>query len=601
MQKKKGNLRRLYAYAIPYLPWFVLALSLILVSTMTSLIQPVLVQRLIDGEITNLAGPGLSEAATQANISGITNTVLLYLAMIITTFVATYSATYTLNWVGQRILRGIRQDLYTHIVHLPMKFFDENAIGSTVTRVTNDTETLNEMFTTVLSNIFNNIFSLTGIILIMYSLDAGLANLVVILTPFIVLISVVFRRAIRKVYEKQRRILSNINAKLSENISGMSIIQQFRKQQSIYNEFNEENSRFLRVGRREVKYFSIYRPAIEIVRTLGICLLIWFGGHGYLQGLLTFGVLYAFVDYIQRFYQPILNLAETFNVIQSAMTSTRRIFRLMDEVEEENLGGIRIPQGGLTGKIEFDQVWFTYDDPASNDVEWILKDVSFTIEAGQFVAFVGATGAGKTTIMSLISRFYKVTKGQILVDGVNIEEYDIHDLRREVGVVQQDVFMFTGDIMGNISLGRENVSKQDAIEAAKKVNVDQFIQRLKKGYHHEVTERGSTLSAGQRQLLSFARTISSEPSVLILDEATANIDTETEELIQDAIIKMTKNRTTLAVAHRISTIADADNIIVMHHGRLAEQGNRDELIAKDGLFRVLYDLQYKSPAESGIN
>lgn len=601
MTKKKGNIRRLYAYAIPYLPWFGLAFLLILISTMTSLIQPVLVQRLIDGEITNLAETGMTEAATQASINGIIQTVLLYLVMIIVTFIATYSATYTLNWVGQKILLGIRQDLYTHILHLPMKFFDENAIGSVVTRVTNDTQTLNEMFTTVLSNIFNNIFSLTGIIVIMYSLDAGLANLVVVMAPFIVLISVVFRRAIRKVYEKQRRVLSIINAKLSENISGMSIIQQFLKQKAIYEEFNEENTKFLNIGRTEVRYFSIYRPAIEIVRTVGICLLIWFGGQGYLQGVLTFGVLYAFVDYIQRFYQPILNLAETFNVIQSAMTSTDRIFRLMDQDEEENPGTIRIPKGGLKGRIEFDHVWFTYDDPDSEDVEWILKDVSFTIEAGQFVAFVGATGAGKTTIMSLISRFYKVTKGQIRIDGTNIEDYDIHDLRREVGVVQQDVFMFTGDIMGNITLNREGVSDQDAIEAAKKVNVDRFIQKLKNGYHHEVTERGSTLSAGQRQLMSFARTISPEPSVLILDEATANIDTETEELIQDAIIKMTKNRTTLAVAHRISTVADADNIIVMHHGRLAEQGSRDELIAQDGLFRVLYDLQYKNPAEGATN
>lgn len=588
--KKTDNhaFKRLMAYAKPYWAWFLLVFSLIFVAIAMRLVQPRIIQTLIDQDLSVLASPGADAPAKDLAMEGAIRKALIYLAMVLGMFVINYLGFILTQKTAQRIIREIRSDIYNHILGLSMKFFDDHAIGSLVTRATNDPEAINEMFTYVLVSLFQSLFTFAGIVIIMYSMDARLATFVVLLTPFIVAISVIFRRKIRVVYKKERETLSLLNTKLSENLSGIFEIQTFNEEEGIYREFDEINQKYYRLGRTEILGFAIYRPTIEIVRTTGLALLLWFGGLAQMKGLITFGLVYAFIDYIQQFFRPILEMAMTFNVIQYAMTSANRVFHLLDQEADIESGDRPLPRESIRGAIEFDHVWFRYDEEG----EWILKDVSFTVEPGQFVAFVGATGAGKSTIMSLISRFYDVQKGRILLDGVDVKEYQLTDLRRAVGLVQQDVFLFTGDIIGNIRVGRESVDREAAYEAAKLVRADEFIKKLPKTYDEPVTERGSTLSAGQRQLLSFARTVADRPPVLILDEATSNIDTETETLIQEAIQNMSTDRTMLAVAHRISTIAGADKIIVMHHGKIAEEGTREELIEKNGLFRVLYDLQY---------
>lgn len=586
--RKNFSLKRLYGYAFPHWKRFLLVIVLILITTGVTLIQPKLIQLMIDNHFTVLSDQTASSVEQNLAITATIKISLVYLGTLIIAFVTSYGQACLLQATGQEILRRIRQNLYNHILHLPTSFFDHHPLGSLVTRVTNDTETLNEMFTSVLSNILRNLFTLSGILVVMFLLNYKLALLILVLIPLVIFISIVFRKAIRKVYFAQRRVLAQINSKLSENISGMRTIQIFDRKNQTETEFDQVNQEYLALSRKELKYFSIYRPSIEVIQSLGIAALIWFGSKGNMEGLISFGVLYAFIDYIQRFFHPIFELSETFNLIQSAITSTSRIFHLMDEPLESAGGSLRIPKHGLKGEIEFKNVWFAYAEE-----EWILKDVSFKVEPGQFVAFVGATGAGKSTIMHLICRFYDIDRGQILIDGHDIKEYYLQDLREAIGVVQQDVFIYSGSIADNITLNRENVDYEAARKAAALVNADHFINKLPQRYREYVTERGSTLSAGQRQLLSFARTVAAQPSVLVLDEATANIDTETELLIQDAIRNMAQQRSMLAVAHRISTIADADNIIVLHHGRLAEQGTKDELLAQDGLFKVLYELQFQ--------
>lgn len=586
--RKNFSLKRLYAYALPHWKKFLIVILLIIITTGLTLVQPKLIQLMIDNQFPILSDQTTSSIEQSLAVTATIKIALVYLGTLIISFLTGYGQAYLLQITGQDILSKMRQELYNHILHLPTSFFDHYPLGSLVTRVTNDTETLNEMFTSVLSNILRNIFTMGGIIIIMFLLNYKLAFLVLALLPLLIITSIVFRKAIRKIYFAQRRVLALINTKLSENISGIQTIQIFNRKKQTEVEFDQVNREYLDLSRKEIQYFSLYRPSIEVIQSLGMAALIWFGSKGNMQGLISFGVLYAFIDYIQRFFQPIFELSETFNLIQAAITSTSRIFRLLDEPIESNGGNLRISKYGLKGEIEFKNVWFAYTEE-----DWVLKDISFKIEAGQFVAFVGATGAGKSTIMYLLCRFYDINRGQILIDGNDIKEYNIKDLRKAIGVVQQDVFIYSGSIADNITLNRENVDYKDAIKAASLVNADHFINKLPQRYREYVTERGSTLSAGQRQLLSFARTVAARPSILVLDEATASIDTETEHLIQDAIRNMAKQRSMLAVAHRITTIADADNIIVLHHGRLAEQGTKDELLKKDGLFKVLYELQFR--------
>ena len=521
------------------------------------------------------------------DIAGLDKIAIIFAFAIFINFLLSYLQVYILNYTSQRIIFNIRQELFNHIQSLSIQYFDNNPIGRLVTRVTNDTETLNEMYTSVLVNLFKDFFLLGGIMIVMIRIDLQLALLSFSLIPIIILVSVFFRKYIREIYRLSRLQLAKINSSLNENISGMQTIQLFKKESKFFNSFDKLNKEYLRIQKKEIKYFAIYRPSIEILRSLGIALLIYFGGGKAISGLIEFGVLYLFINYLQRFFEPILDLTEKYNILQSAMASSERIFQILDL--DENIKNIDKPivLNELKGRIEFKNVWFAYIKE-----DWVLKDISFIIEPGQSIAIVGATGAGKTSIINLITRFYDIQKGEILIDGINIKNFDKKSLRRHVGVVLQDVFIFTGNIKDNIRLNSD-ISDESIVEISKYINCHEFISKLPNSYDEPVMERGSTLSSGQRQLLSFARTLVYDPDILILDEATSNIDTETEQLIQDALLKLTKNRTSIAIAHRLSTIQHSDKIIVLKNGRINEVGDHQGLLEKRGLYYNLYRLQYK--------
>jgi ATP-binding cassette subfamily B protein/subfamily B ATP-binding cassette protein MsbA len=524
----------------------------------------------------------------QQDLNGIKTVTLLFLACITIGFILNYIQVYLLYWTGQKIIFNMRKELFTHLQRLSLAFFDKNPVGRLVTRVTNDMENLNEMYTGVLVNLFKDVFMLVGIVVVMMKMNAKLALVSFTVVPLIIIAAAIFRVKARDAYRQVRVKLAKINATLSENISGMRIIQIFKKEAFKYDEFETINKEYWTASMKELFVFAVFRPSMDLIYSLALALLLWYGGIRVLGGILDFGVLFAFVNYIDKFFRPIMDLTEKFNILQSAMASSERVFMLLDN--EEAIKDVENPidPGKLKGEIEFKNVWFAY-----NEENWVLRDVSFKINPGETVAFVGATGAGKTSIISLISRLYDIQKGEILIDGKNIKEIDKYELRKQIGTVLQDVFLFTGDIAGNIRLNAENISDEKIKEVARYVNADKFIEKLPKGYHEEVKERGSTLSAGQRQLLAFARALAFDPSVLVLDEATSNIDTETEILIQDAINKVIRNRTTIVIAHRLSTIQHADKIIVLHKGKIREIGNHQELLDKKGMYYDLYLLQYK--------
>lgn len=524
----------------------------------------------------------------EGDIQGINTISIIFFGAITLAFLLNYAQVFILNYTSQKIVFNIRQDIFSHIQSLSISYFDKNPIGRLVTRVANDTETLNEMYTNVLVNLFKDVFILIGIIFVMIRMDFTLALISFSLIPVILIASIVFRKAIREVYRISRAQLAKINATLNENITGMRTIQIFRKEDKISKQFNVINKDYLETSKKEIKLFATFRPSIEVIRSLGIATIIYYGGGKTISGVMDFGVLYAFIDYLQRFFEPILDLTEKYNILQSAMASSERIFSILDDdsIIENTKNPIKINE--LKGRIEFKNVWFAYVGE-----EWILKDISFVINPGETVAFVGATGAGKTSIINLITRFYDIQRGEILIDGVSIKNYDKFELRKNIGVVLQDVFLFTGTIEENIRLNNLGISEEQIVQVSKHVNADHFISQLPLKYKEPIMERGSTLSSGERQLLSFARTLAYNPSILILDEATSSIDTETEILIQDALGKLIQNRTTIAIAHRLSTIQHADNIIVLSKGVIKEVGNHQELLAVKGMYFDLYKLQYK--------
>jgi len=568
-------MKRLLRFAAPYWYLFLAAVVLLFASTAADLIRPYLIGLTIDDFI--------KKGDTQAlNRMGI-----FFLLLVIAGFLFNLMQIYVLSYAGQSIIYNIRQKLFSHLQKMPLSYFDKNPVGRLVTRVTNDTEALNDMYTNVLVTLLKDFAILAGTIVIMFRLNVKLTLVSLAIMPVVVILTIFFRVRIRKVYRKVRVALARINSAVSENISGMRIIQMFSAEKQNYSKFEETGREYYKAAMNEIVTFGLFRPAIEMLSSFALALLMWYGGKDVLEGSVQFGVLYTFINYISMLFQPINDLAEKYNILQSSMAAAERIFLILDAPEEEDSGTIRAGKG-IRGEIEFKNVWFAY-----NDDDWVLRDVSFRVPAGKTVAIVGATGAGKTSIISLLGRLYEIQKGEILIDGINIKDIRRDDLRRLIGVVLQDVFLFSGKLKDNIRLNEESITDEKVREAARYVNADSFISRLPMGYDTEVMERGSTFSAGQRQLLAFARALAFDPAILVLDEATSNIDTETELLIQDALKKLTRDRTTIVIAHRLSTIQHADNIIVLHRGKVRESGTHQELLAKKGMYYSLYLMQYQ--------
>ncbi|KKC30096.1 ABC-type multidrug/protein/lipid transport system, ATPase component [Caldanaerobacter subterraneus subsp. pacificus DSM 12653] len=584
-------MKRLLTYAKPYWFYILIGVIAILLVTVSNLLRPYLVQQAIDNYINN---PHISK---EQAIQGVIRIGSLYIVIITVAFLINYGQVYLIQYTGQKIIFNLRQQIFEHLQKLSLSFFDRNPVGRLVTRVTNDTDTLNEMYTSVITNLFNDVFIIAGIVIAMVSYNLKLAFIALSTTPLILTGMYIYRKLASQAYRLVRVRLARINAFLSEHISGMKIVQLFVTENKKMEEFKKINKEYYDANMRQLTIFAIFRPSMDVIYSLTLALLIWYGGRDIIAGKIEFGVLYAFVNYLQQLFQPIFDISEKYDILQSAMASAERIFILLDTKEEVKDPENPIPLEEVKGKIEFKNVWFSY-----NGKEWVLKDVSFEVNPGETVAFVGATGAGKTSIINLLCRFYDIQKGEILIDGIDIRKVRQQDLRKHIGIVLQDVFLFTGDIKSNIRLNNKNITDNDIYRVAKYVNAHQFIKKLPEGYNSKVTERGSTLSAGQRQLLAFARALAFNPKILVLDEATANIDTETERLIQDALEKLTKGRTTLVIAHRLSTIQHADKIIVLHKGRIREIGTHQELLQKKGLYYNLYMLQYKDQlSESKIS
>jgi len=530
----------------------------------------------------------------QQDVTALYRLSALYFGLITAAFVFNYIQTYILNYTAQRIIRTMRTDLFSHLQRLSFAFFDRNPVGRLVTRVTNDTQALNEMYSNVMINLIKDVFMLLGIMGVMAALNANLALITFATLPLIVAATFVYRKYARIAMQEVRIKLSKINATLNENISGMRVVQIFHREKQQYDKVHAINRSHFDANSKELHLSSLYRPVMDFIYAIGLALLIWFGGGKLVSGALEFGVLYAFIDYVNRFFKPIQDLAEKFTILQQSMVSAERIFQLADETDDLPEPRHPKPLTDIRGEIKFENVSFAYTPG-----DWVLRNVDLTIAPGQTAAFVGATGAGKSTIISLLCRFYDVTEGRITIDGVDIRDVPKRELRRRIGLVQQDVFLFSEDILTNVRLGNEDISEEEVKDICRYVDAADFIEKLPRGYREPIMERGVNLSAGQRQLLAVARTLASRPSVLVLDEATANIDTESEELVQNAFRRISEGRTTLIVAHRLSTIQHADQIVVLHKGRVREVGTHQELLAQNGLYRKLYELQYRESVSAG--
>ena len=618
-------MRRLLTYLRPYRWPTSIALASILLKVGADVLGPWLTRLVIDrylAPVPDLHTP-LDRYLSSQPLVGIAQIAALYVGLMLFSFLLEYGQTYFMQWTGQMVMFDLRSQIFRHLQRLHVGFYDKNPVGRLVTRVTTDVDALNEMFTSGVVSIFEDVFVLAGIVAIMLHMNPKLALITFAVMPLIIYATKIFRDKVRDSYRRIRVAIARINAYLQEHVTGIVVLQLFNREKRAYERFEKINRTHMDAFKDAIMAHSVYYPIVEVLSAIAISCVVWFGGNQVVRGFVTLGVLVAFMQYAQRFFRPIQDLSEKYNILQSAMASSERIFKLLDTPAEiVSPATPKVPQG--PGCIEFDQVWFAYRTMAQaaaeaaskgekvkasvaptngnasheaadhgEEFDWVLRDVSFTIEPGETVAIVGHTGAGKTTIISLLLRFYDVQKGAIRIDGVDIRDMDLGELRRRYGVVLQDPFLFSGTIAGNIRLGTSWIENESVEEAAEQVNVADFIRSLPAGFEEEVKERGSTLSTGQKQLISFARALAHNPKILILDEATSSVDTETEFRVREALTRMVEGRTSIIIAHRLSTIQRANKIIVMHKGQVREIGSHQQLLAQRGIYWKLYQLQYK--------
>jgi len=569
-------MKRLLSYIKPYKNYVIFAILLNIVVAALGPIRPYLTKIAVDDYIAN------------SDYNGLLIISLALFGSLLFQAVIQYFLTYFTQYLGQKTLFDLRTQIFNHIQKLALKFFDRTPIGRLVTRATNDVEALGELFSSGIVMVFSDIFIILWILAFMFFMDFSLSLATLSVLPVLIYGTFLFRRKARESYRDVRLHLARLNSYMQEHVTGMSVVQIFNKENDEFKKFSAINSDYRQVNIKSIFYYAVFYPTVELLSSIAIGLIIWYGGGEIIQGTLTIGVLFAFIQYTEMFFRPIRDLSEKYNIMQTAMASSERVFKLLD-----NQTVIRNPENpakleNVHGKIEFKNVWFAY-----NNDEYVLKDISFSINPGERIAIVGHTGAGKTSIINILTRFYDINKGEILLDGVNIEKLDKRELRKYISMVLQDVFLFSGNIKSNINLSDDEIDDESVIEAARIVGADKFIADLPQKYGEEVKERGATLSVGQKQLISFARALAYNPKILILDEATSSIDTETELLIKEAIEKLMVGRTAIVIAHRLSTIQNADKIIVLHKGEIRETGNHQQLLAKKGIYYKLYQLQYK--------
>jgi ATP-binding cassette subfamily B protein len=569
-------MRRLLTYARPYRIPLAIAIILLIAGSGLQLLLPVMVQI------------GIDDYIAVKNMNGL-GTIALWSAMILFgSFIFSYLQMYITMYIGQKVQYDLRMQIFGHLQKLHLGFFDKNPVGRLVTRVTNDVNVLDELFSSGLVSVFGDIITLIGIIIALLYYNWRLALFTFAVVPLLIIATTIFRGKVRAIYRDVRTRIARLNAFTQEHVTGMNVIQLFTREKAVLNKFNSINADLRQANLKSVYYYAVFFPAVEIISSISLAILLYYGGFQVGAGVLTFGELVAFIQLVQRFYDPIRDLSEKYNILQSSMAASERIFKLLD-TEPEIIPVVNGPKPAKSeGKIEFQNVWFAY-----NNDDYVLKNLSFSVSSGEKIAIVGATGAGKTSLISLLFRFYDYQKGSIKLDGIEINRMSNEILRSQLGLVLQDVFIFSGDYAGNIRLGNDNISDAQIIEALKKVNLHDFVINKEGGLNSEVKERGATLSTGQKQLLSFARALAFNPNILVLDEATSSVDTATEKMIQKALDRLLENRTAIIIAHRLSTIEKADKIIVLHHGEVREMGNHKELLQRKGIYYRLYQMQFR--------